>query len=323
MKRIITASALLAALVLALTACAGTNTTTGTSGTGPHARQSITVGAIPIVDVAPLYLGVDKGFFAEEGLDVKIETGQGGAAIIPGITSGTFQFAFSNITSVLLAQSKGLSLSVIAPGVFSTSNPKSDFTGILVRADSGITSAADLKGKKVAVNTLHNIADTTTRELISKAGGDPNSVEFIELALPDMAGAVERGQVDAAFSAEPFLTLSSSGTITTGIYPYSDLMKDFMPAAYFTSATYASENPETVSAFRAAIDKSLKYAQANPDEVRRILQTYTAIPQEAANSLVLPTWSTTLSTDSLELINALATKDGLLKEKVDLDKLVK
>ena len=57
-------------------------------------RTEITVGVIPIADVAPAYLGIDKGFFRDQGLDVKLQPIEGGAAVIPAVAQGDVQFAF-------------------------------------------------------------------------------------------------------------------------------------------------------------------------------------------------------------------------------------
>ena len=75
---------------------------------------------IPIADCAPIYLGKAKGFFDKQNLDIELSTQGGGAAIIPGVLSGQLQFGFSNVPSLLIAQSKGLKFVGIAPGVAST-----------------------------------------------------------------------------------------------------------------------------------------------------------------------------------------------------------
>ncbi|WP_244313861.1 ABC transporter substrate-binding protein, partial [Streptomyces olivochromogenes] len=69
---------------------------------------TVKVGVIPIVDVAPLYLGQQKGFFSKRGLKLSMTTAQGGAAIVPGVVSGQFQFGFSNMTSLMIAQSQNV-----------------------------------------------------------------------------------------------------------------------------------------------------------------------------------------------------------------------
>src|SRR5690606_4457573 len=58
------------------------------AGAGTGGLEQITVGVLPIVDTAAIYLGVDQGFYEEEGLDVELEVASGGAAVAPGLTSG-------------------------------------------------------------------------------------------------------------------------------------------------------------------------------------------------------------------------------------------
>ena len=159
----------------------------GASGGGP---QQVKVGIIPILDVAPIYLGKQKGFFTSRNIELTLESGRGGAAIVPGVVSGQFQFGFSNVTSLLIAQSRGLPRKVVSNGVASTGKDKADFGGVVTR-DASIKTAADLAGKQVAVNTLKNIGDTTIRASVRKAGGDPSSLRFVELAFPDMPAALQ------------------------------------------------------------------------------------------------------------------------------------
>jgi len=72
-----------------------------------------------------------------------MESGQGGAAIVPGVVSGQFQFGFSNFTSLLIVQTKNVPIKVVANGVASTGVTGKDFGGVTVKKDSPIKTAAD------------------------------------------------------------------------------------------------------------------------------------------------------------------------------------
>ena len=91
--------------VLALAAC-GSGSPSGGADSSADAQGSleqITVGVIPIVETAPIWLGEAKGFFAEEGLDLEIETATGGSAIVPGIQSGILSRIVSQADSASAA----------------------------------------------------------------------------------------------------------------------------------------------------------------------------------------------------------------------------
>ena len=72
-------------------------------GRGADEQTTLTVGVIPIADVAPLYLGIKEGFFEEENLKIEPQLAEGGAAITPAVLSGDFQIGFSNTVSLLIA----------------------------------------------------------------------------------------------------------------------------------------------------------------------------------------------------------------------------
>ena len=82
-------------------------------GGGGGDLNTVKVGVIPIVDTAPIWLGKEKGFFKEEGINLEITTTTGGAAAVPGVVSGDFDIAFGNTVSLMVATDKGLPLKFI------------------------------------------------------------------------------------------------------------------------------------------------------------------------------------------------------------------
>ncbi|WP_256376034.1 ABC transporter substrate-binding protein [Citricoccus sp. SGAir0253] len=318
---------------MALTACGGGgepsgsapangSQDTGTAGTASEELRQVTVGVMPLVDLAPLHLGMDQGFFEDHGLELELESAQGGAAIIPAVTSGQFEFGFSNPTSVLIAASRGLDIKVIAPGGSSTGDAETDYGATVVLPGSDIDSAADLEGHSVAVNTLNNISDSTVKEAVRQDGGDPSKVDFVEMPFPNMVAAVEQGTVDAAFLVEPFLTAGLNQDMEPVFWNWMEVSPDLMASTYFTTGELAEQDPELVADFQAAIAQSADYAQAHPDETREILTEYTSIPEEAAASLRLPRWSDEVNVDSLQRLIEISSEDGLLEGDLSVDDVV-
>jgi NitT/TauT family transport system substrate-binding protein len=311
-----------AAVALAFVAAGCGSGGSGGSGQGSGAVDRIQVGVIAIADVAPIYLGKAKGFFSRRQIDLTLVPGSGGAVSIPGVVSGQFQFAFGNVTSLLVARDQNLPLKVLANGNSSTGVAGQDFSAVVVRSDSPITSARDLAGRTVAVNNLRNIGDTTVRASVRKAGGDPNTVKFVEMGLPDMPPALAAGRVDAAWVVEPFLTIAGD----QGARPVAWNMVDAAPkltvAMYFTSAKMIDENPDLVRRFTEAINESLSYAQAHQDEAREIVKTYAKIPQDVLPRITLPLWSTEINRESIRQLATLAEQDGLISKPADLNQLL-
>lgn len=312
-----------AALLVSVTAaCGSSDSAEPADSSGDGDTTTIDLAVIPIVDVAPIYLGVEQGFYEEQGIELNLVTAQGGAAIVPGVTSGQYQFGFSNVTSLMLAQSNNVPVKAVANGVASTGEDGADFGGIVVKGDSPLESAADLEGKKVAVNTLKNIGDTSVRESVRKAGGDPDAVEFVEMAFDQMPAALDQGQIDAAWVVEPALAVVKSQGGRVIASNFVDLAPDLTVAVYFASAEYAEKNPELVAKFQEATKASLAYADNNPDEVREILSSYTKIPADLLSEITLPKWPTEPNRASLDTLAELGANDGLFSTEPDLDALL-
>jgi NitT/TauT family transport system substrate-binding protein len=309
-----------AVLVAAVTGCGSSGTSGGTAT--DNGTTKVKVGVIPIVDVAPIYLGQKKGFFASRKIELTMESGQGGAAIVPGVVSGQFQFGFSNLTSLLIAQTKNVPIKVVSNGVASTGKAGADFGGVTVKKDSPIKTAADLAGKKVAVNTLKNIGDTTVRESVRKAGGDPSGIKFVEIPFPNMPAALEAGQVDAAWVVEPSLSAVTATGGRVVAWNYVDAAPNLTVAAYFTSTKLLADKPDLVKSFTAAMNESLSYADSHPDEVRDIIGSYTKIDPAVRAKLTLPKWPTEINRPSVETLAKLGTQDGVITGTPDLGKLL-
>lgn len=320
------ASAALAA-ILALSGCGGGSPSSPQSGGGTAAAgagnlDKVTLGLLPITDVAPIYLGIREGYFQAEGIDLEVQPAQGGAAIVPAVTTGEYQFGYSNVVSLLIAQDKSLPIVVISNGSSSTNEPGHDTTEVAAMPDSGIGGPADLAGKTVAVNALNNFADITIRNSIEQAGGDPRQVKFVEIPYPNMPAALARGDVDAAWTTEPFRTqiLDAGGRIVAS--PMTDMAQNFDSAFYFTSRQTLEQNPELVDGFRTALDKSFDYATAHEDQVRAVIQDYAKVTPELAGDVEMTSWRADINMDGLKRLGTAARKYGVLENEPDYTGLI-
>ncbi|GIF07416.1 ABC transporter substrate-binding protein [Actinoplanes siamensis] len=310
------------ALVASTVAACGSDKDSGGSGTSSGGVDNVTVGIIPIIDVAPIYLGQSKGFFKSRDIELKLEAGQGGAAIVPGVVSGQFQFGFSNLTSLMVAQTKNVPVKVVAAGVSSTGEQGKDFGAVVVKGGSPIKTAKDLAGKKISVNTLKNIGDTATRNSVRKAGGDDKSIDFVEMPFPTMQAALEGGQIDAAWVVEPQLSSIKAAGGREVASTFVDAAPDLTIAAYFTAQKLIADKPDVVKRFTEAMNESMTYADAHPDEVRQILTAYTKIDDKTRAAVVLPKWPTEINKASVQTVADLGTQDGIFASAPDLGKLL-
>lgn len=314
------ASLVLAALLLA--GCGNSAPAQSEESSASGSLDKVTMGVVQLVDVAPVYLGKQKGFFADQGIDLVLEVAQGGAAIIPAVTSGQMDFGFSNPTSLILARSKGLPVKVVAPGGSSTGEEGNDYGAVVVPEGSELRTAADLSDRTVAVNTLQNIGDTSIKEAVRAAGGDPDDVNFVEMPFPNMQAALDTKQVDAMFVVEPFLTTALNEGSQPIAWNWIDVSPNLMASAFFTTDQKLQSDPDLVKRFKAAMETSAEYAQDHPDEARTIIASYTSIPPDVLADITLPRWEPAVDKPSLQRLIDLAHSDGLISETISIEELL-
>jgi len=283
------------------------------------AADRIAVGILPITDVAPIYLGLQKGFFTRQNLDVTLQIAQGGAELVGPVMTGQREFGFSNVTSLLMAQTRGLDIVAVAAGASSTGEQGRDFGAIVVLGEGPLKTAKDLEGRTVAVNNLKNFSDISTRASMRRAGGDDSKVKFVELAFPDMPAALANKLVDAAWIVEPFLTIAREQGAKVIAWDLVDTAPNLMISVYFTSGKYLLEHPDSVTRFKAAINESLAYADGHSDEIRATIPAYTRISKELLGKLTLPRWPIEMNRKSTEIVADLSVRDGLVTKKPDLN----
>lgn len=311
-----------AALTLGLAACSGGTDTGGSTAPANGGAPEVTdlaVGHVPVADQAALFQAVNQGYFTDEGLNVTPQTAQGGAAAVPAMVAGDLDAVFGTYPSFLLAQQNVAELKIVSLGVAGSEN----FAGVFVSPQSGITTIQDLAGKKLAVNTLNNTGDLTVKSVLKENNVDPAQVEFLEMPFPDMAAALERGNVDAAWAVEPFQTALLEAGNTKLFSNFSGRTATIPLAGIAMTADFVDQNPNTAAAFARAMEKANADLAANPDIARELTPTYSQTSTEVANKMQLPTWKAGYpAVQDIELWNEVMVDGGALTEPIDLEKMI-
>jgi ABC-type nitrate/sulfonate/bicarbonate transport system substrate-binding protein len=311
--------ALVAVLGAALAGCGDDGDGGEPSGGGPKTLKVQETAGVPSAFVG---FGIEKGLFERHGLRIELEATQGGAATLPALVSGDIQVGGSNVVSLLLAAQQGLPIRAIAPGTSARGAGEDDFGALLAGADSGVEDAKGFEGKTIAVNTLDNIAEVVVKASLEKDGVDVSNVELLEVPFPDMAPAMEAGDVHGAFSIEPFVTTSVRDGAEVVNYSYVATEPDMQVGAYAVAERFDEEDPEAVEAFRAAVSDTAEYVNDHQDEFRTFLSEQAEIAPALAKRIVLPQWTTELNVESLENTAELMQRYGLVDEPIDVGQLV-
>ena len=315
-----------AALALSSGACGDDDDNAGGSGkktaAGEKKTVTVNVSVLPITDLAAFHIGLDRGYFADEGLKVKPRPAAQGAVTVAAVQSGDAQFGWANTTSLIIARSRGLKLKLVTRGPRRGSRPSASGARILVKRDGPVKSLADLKGKTVAVPLLRSIATLTTSRALERKGIDISSVKFVELPFPQAVPGLESGRVDAAFVAEPFATAGLRAGHRSISTPLVETAPGYITAGFVASENYIAENKDIVYRFARAVHRSFYYAAAHPRAVRDVLPTYTEIPTMVAQKIALPDFSAYTDTSTIGLTADLAKKYGYIEKKPGISELL-
>jgi NitT/TauT family transport system substrate-binding protein len=311
--------ATIALAAIALGAC-GAPSPSPSVGAGAPEQAEITVGTLPIVDVAPIHIAIEEGLFAAEGLTVTVEVTQGGAAAIPALVGGDLDIAYGAWPSFLIANSQGLELRAVADGTAA----RPGFTELLAMPGSALEgNPAGLAGTRIAVNTLGNLGELAVRSVLVEAGLEADAAELVEIPFPDMGAALERGDVDVIWASEPVATLAREtlGAVLV-IDSYAGTMEGFPVAGYQASAEFVDANPRTVAAFQRALGAAVERIAADPELVPGIAPEFTSLEPELASQVSLPDFRARLDPADLQRVHDFLLEFGLLESALDVEALV-
>jgi len=212
-----------------------------------------------------LYLAHDKGYFADEGLDVTIQPGGFGLDPVKQVGAGSDQFGIAGAGNLLVARQKGVP--IVAIGTYFQRSGVGYFT----RKDSGITKFSQFKGKRVGVQTGTD-TDTTFRALL--ALNHMTSADVVEVPIQyDMAPFVS-GNIDVlpGYVTNQPITLAAKGIETNIISADSEGLK-FYGSIFITTEKMIAEHPELVRRFMRAMQRGwalfFKDKQAAVEAARR------------------------------------------------------
>lgn len=311
------------AATLMVAACGDSSSDSGGSA-DPDAPIAVKVSSLNLCDERYLYWGVEKGVFAEHGLDVTVVPGVGGAPGIAALQPGEVNLAFTDPFSIFRAEEQGIDLTVVSAAYTSAQPPAPQAGGVAVKKGSDISGAADLEGKTVAVNELAGINQIMIENWVREADGDPSKVEFVALPFPELGPAVVSGRVDAGQLPASALAMNSDALDSIG-NAFTSATGGYAIYATYTGMTdWIKDHPGVEDRWLAAMNESIEqiHDPANEAESFEIASAVCKTP--AATLLELPGNTITSSIDMavLEDMAQMALKSEQLESAPDLESLV-
>lgn len=298
--------------VLSLVACSSDNTkTTPTAASSsaavstqatptpgrPAVIKDVTVGYSPLLTNAPFYLGIDKGYFLDEGINLKLQTIGTGADVLTQTAAGNFNIGSAgigaagfNMAAAAIKAKQTVPFEVVA--ALHVEYPPSNTPLVVSKArmDSGeITKVSDLKGKKCAVNNLGSATEYWLNMALKSGGLTTKDVTVVAMSFQTMGAALQSKSIDCAMLGEPLVTQAEdAGQVRVLADTFA---KGEAATAVYWNRDWAKNNPQLAAGFVRAFLKSAAEMEnggwKDPATIA-IIEKYTQVPADVIKRAAIP-----------------------------------
>jgi NitT/TauT family transport system substrate-binding protein len=207
----------------------------------------------------PFHLGVERGYYKAEGIDLEIGEGQGSARAVQITAAKGDMFGLSDGASIVNGVARGAPIKAVM-GIMNTTP-----FAIIARADSGIKTMKDFEGKTIAA-TAGEAGLTIMPALIKSAKLDESKISFLRVDGPTKIVSVLEKRAEALLGGsenQPFI-LEQRGVAST-VFNYADYGVNTMGLAIHVHTDTLRDKPKLVAGFIRATQKAFAEAEKNPE----------------------------------------------------------
>ena len=228
----------------------------------PASAGTMRLGMTTWVGYGPMFLARDKGFFKENGLDVELRIIEDAAIYMAAIAAGELDGNASTLDEIMKYRSPEFCFKAVA-----ALDDSHGGDGVLVRED--VTSLKDLKGQQIGMNE-GSVSQFWFNILLTREGMTEKDVQITNMTADDAAAAFIAGQIPAAVTWEPHLSLVRSkkqGKVLIDSAETPGLIVDVVDL----TCDYIKNNPKDVEAFNKGLFKAVEFIKTNPEEAYAIM----------------------------------------------------
>lgn len=287
-----------------------------TGRSSPTDWGELRIGYLPIAAELPLFVAVEKGYFAEEGLEFSLTRMASSNDLTTAATADRIDILSGAALNVVL-DAGGVSGK---RHLLFALNPYANTPGhvtdhLIVRKNAGIGTVADLRGRKVA--SFPGSVRVLTRMILQQYGLAPESYEIVEMLPQDWQPSLQSGAIDAVAALEPNATQILKDSVGVSLLPgfYARLMPNLPLSGHWISSDFHRRAPQPqLIAFLNAYDRAIQFTRDHPDEAKQFLVKYAGVRVDILPSVQLNPWQTRSEFDLAQLqryVDLLANNGGL------------
>ncbi|WP_069387896.1 ABC transporter substrate-binding protein [Cellulosimicrobium cellulans] len=241
----------------ALTACSDA---TASGGDHPEPVASIDVGVAPDFFYTHLYLAVEQGFFAEQGIDATLTEYPSGAEATEAITAGQNDLTSSTATTLASLAGSGSPARSIGGNLVGNGW----FAVVGNESLGDVSSVEDLEGASVAAQHT-TVLDMHVRTFLDSHGESVDLIDYQDVKMAQLITGLTRGDYQAASMWEPNVTKALESVPGASVVLDSDEALDV--AGYLVASADVYEDQDVADRVLTAIAETIEWMDAHPEEV--------------------------------------------------------
>ena len=209
---------------------------------------------------APFYLGKERGYFDQEGLDLDIQEGRGSALTVQAVAAGTATFGYADVPTMIKAASKGAP--VMAIGVALQTSPMS----VMGFAEKNVRKPEDIKGKVVAVTPGDSMSQIWPL-FLKKTNLKETDFKQVAGDAQTKLNAVINGQADLLLGYVMDQAIKLQDATHKAVYPirFADYGVNLVSSGIIVQKDLLKNKPDLAKRFMRAATRSLEEAAKDPD----------------------------------------------------------
>jgi NitT/TauT family transport system substrate-binding protein len=225
-------------------------------------QETVTVAVNGLISDAPFYIGAAKGFFAKQGLAVKLVHIEAGTKMIAPLSAGQLDAGGGALgVGLFNAVAHGLNVKIVADRA--TTAPNYSYISLMVRkdlVDSGkVKTYKDLKGLRIAQNGKGGVQASTINEAMVAGGLTyDDATQIYNMSNPEHLNGMMNKAIDASLTTEPLVTMAEERGIAVR-FSKLDLYPDQVIAALLYSGEFIKKRPEVAKKFMVGYLESVRY----------------------------------------------------------------
>ncbi len=167
--------------------------------------DTVKIGYLPSDHDAALFVADAQGKYAEKNITTELVQFNNGGDLMTAMASGEVDVGYVGIAPVLSSVEKGVPVKVI-------SSAQTEGSGIVVTKESGITSAADLKGKSIATPGEASIQYVLLSYYLKQNGLSIDDLNVSAMKVPSMNDALKTKQIDGIITFQPYVSIAENNS---------------------------------------------------------------------------------------------------------------